>query len=113
MTALTKHDRASWEAALLEFNARAVEFRALNDDDDIDESALTCLRYSNAERALLAFAAPDIEGVIEKLMIFFEMDIVSGTEESDQKLKVIGDLRRIQTLASRIPSASTISSFTE
>ncbi len=97
---LTKADPVAWKQALVAFKAARVDFKALKDGDDATESDLTCLRYSDAERALLVLAAPDINGVIEKLMVFFEADLRCETEESVQKITAIGDLRRIQILSS-------------
>lgn len=97
---LTPADPVAWKQAFLAFKAEQVDLRALKDDDDVAEAAATCLRYGNAEQELLALAAPDINGVIEKLFILFGDDLWAETEEAIQMLTTIGDLRRIEILTS-------------
>lgn len=97
---LTPADPVAWKQAFLAFKAEQVDLRALKDDDDVAEAAATCLRYGNAEQELLALAAPDINGVIEKLFILFGDDLWAETEEAQQMAKAIGDLRRIEILTS-------------
>lgn len=92
----SKTDPVAWEQALKKFKAVQKEIRDVKDDDDLDEAVETCLRYGEAESALLAMVAPDIEGVIEKLWVFFGHEIRANTEESMQMCRVIGDLRRVQ-----------------
>ena len=50
--------------------------------------------------ALLALAAPNINGVIETLFILFGNSLWGETEEAQQMAKAIGDLRRIEILTS-------------
>jgi hypothetical protein len=95
---LTTADPVAWRAALLNFKAAQVDFRSLKDADDVPAAAATCLRYSDAERALLALAAPDINAVIEKLFVLFDSELWEETEDACHKQRVIGDLRRIEIL---------------
>ena len=95
---LTTADPAAWKAALLNFKAAQIDFRALKDDDAAASATATIMWHSDAERALLALAAPDINAVIEKLFVLFDSELWEETEDAGHKQKIIGDLRRIEIL---------------
>lgn len=97
---LTPADPVAFKAARLAYDAEQAQFRALTDDDDVGEAAATCLRYDNAEQALLALPAPDLDGVIFKLQVIFGEDLWDESDEAMQKATALGDLRRIEILSS-------------
>ncbi len=110
---LTTADPAAWKAALLEFKAAQLEFRSLKDNDDAAAVTATIIRHSDAERALLALAAPDINAVIEKLFVLFDSELWEETEDACHKQKVIGDLRRVEILRSLACSGDPESKSTQ
>jgi hypothetical protein len=50
------------------------------------------------QEALLDMAAPDINAVIEKLLILWEEDVWAETADGGRKATIIGDLRRLDSL---------------
>ena len=52
-------------------------------------------RFQAAEEALLCQPAPDIEAVIEKLLIIWEHELAIETPDSIPLMTVVGDLRRL------------------
>jgi hypothetical protein len=92
-----KADPAAWATALTELQAARTAFNTLTEQHaaikaKADEAGD---RLVQAEEALLDLHAPDLPAVIEKLEIIFEPAMWNECLESERKVTVIGDLRRI------------------
>ena len=84
-----------WEEVLSEHKtARKAYLHYWNSADGAIPEAI-CARCETAECDLLSVSAPDIEGIIEKLMVVFRPEMHAGTEDASQKCMIIGDLRRL------------------
>lgn len=75
-------DNAAWASAIQNLKA-ARESTAGN---AIEQAGL----------ALLDLHSPDVEGVIEKLMVIWEERVWNDAEDGERLRRIIGDLRRLQ-----------------
>ena len=73
-----KTDPIAWEQAVTEFEAA----RAACDAANPSKADATYDRYQETEEALLAIPAPDLEAVIEKLLIIWENELAIETPDS-------------------------------
>ncbi|WP_420381834.1 hypothetical protein [Novosphingobium sp.] len=90
-----KADTAAWKLALSKLRAAKAECAAMKIPRDRDIQNDKWETYFVAESALLTLPAPDLNAVIEKLMLLWNEDLASGAPESLQRCRVIGDIRRI------------------
>jgi hypothetical protein len=91
-------DPAAWASARDELRAATAAQNALTAAARKTHGDEVSRRLVRAQEALLDLYAPDVQAVIEKLEIIWEIELGEDDQESGWKQIVIGDLRRIQRL---------------
>ena len=88
-------DPIAWEHAVAEVKAaNAANAQELSLPGSLT-AGFTLSRVFEAEDALMAMHAPDIQGVIEKLLVIWADELEVVTPDSYPLMGVIGDLRRL------------------
>lgn len=88
-------DPRAWEQAVVEFESARAACDLRKSGDDPSASDVIFDRFQAAEEALLCQPAPDIDAVIEKLLIVWEHELAIVTPDSIPMMAVVGDLRRL------------------
>ena len=90
-----KADPIAWEAALTKYKTTFAAFTAHMASRPGCIPVKLGYKFCKAQEQMMELSAPDIEGVIAKLMALFNDDLDGDSQTGMWKLGVIGDLRRI------------------
>ena len=91
----------AWNTAFERFKTAHAEYEDPDVARDCESRGGSFDRCRNAEAQLLSLSAPNVEAIIEKLMILWPDVKHAVTQEGHQQRMVIGDLRGVQRRSGR------------